>query len=86
MRNFEQRLNSLEIQFEQIINKLNEFEQKYEAEFSQVNPIYKKSALNLVHYLAFRSFDIASLQDELRDLSLPSAIIEVISSRVDLVE
>jgi pyruvate kinase len=72
MKNFEQRLNSLELQFDQIISKLHDFEQKYEIEIAQVNPIYKKSALNLVHYLAFRSFDIASLQDELRDLSLPS--------------
>ena len=72
MKNNEERLNSLEIEFENIISKLHEYEHKYELEISEVNPIYKKSALNLVHYLAFRSFDIASLQDELRDLSLPS--------------
>lgn len=72
MKTLPQRLDSLEIQFEQIITQLYDFEKKYEPELSSVNPIYKKSALNLVHYLAFRSFDIALLQDELRDLSLPS--------------
>lgn len=72
MKNLSTRLDSLEIQFDEIISKLHEFEIKYESELSEVNHVYKKSALNLVHYLAFRSFDIASLQDELRDLSLPS--------------
>jgi pyruvate kinase len=72
MNTFVNRLNALEIQFEKIINQLYEFEKKYEIEISLVSPIYKKSALNLIHYLAFRSFDIATLQNELRDLSLPS--------------
>ena len=72
MNTFVNRLDALEIQFEKIINQLYEFEKKYELEISLVSPIYKKSALNLIHYLAFRSFDIASLQNELRDLSLPS--------------
>jgi pyruvate kinase len=72
MNKLTQRLDQLELQFDEIIEKLHYFEQKYEAELNSVNPFYKKSALNLVHYLAFRSYDIASLQDELRDLSLPS--------------
>lgn len=72
MKTRKEKLSLLENQFEEILNKLSEFELKYESELSYVNPIYKKSAQNLVHYLAFRSFDIASLQEELRDLSLPS--------------
>ena len=72
MNTFSKRLDSLQNQFENIINKLHEFEKKFELEISLVSQIYKKSALNLVHYLAFRSFDIATLQSELRDLSLPS--------------
>ncbi len=72
MKTLNERLDALEILFDQIIDRLQSFEKKYTAELSDVNPIYKKSALNLVHYLAFRSFDISSLQDELRDLSLPS--------------
>ena len=72
MKNLNTRLDSLEIQFDDIIERLHEFEKRYQNELSEVNHVYKKSALNLIHYLAFRSFDIASLQDELRDLSLPS--------------
>ena len=47
-------------------------ENRYKAKLDLVNPAYEKSALNLIHYLAFRSFDIASMQSELRDLGLPS--------------
>ena len=72
MKSHSERLDSLERQFNDIINCVREFENKFEAELSLVNPIYRNSALNLVHYLAFRSFDIALVQDELRDLSLPS--------------
>lgn len=55
-----------------IIQKSHELELKYLAEISNVHPVYKKSAQNLVHYLAFRSFDIDLLQDRLRELGLPS--------------
>jgi len=72
MKNQIEKLNSLENKFNEIINKLLEFEKKYEIELNEVYPLYTKSAKNLIHYLAFRSFDIATIQDELRDLSLPS--------------
>jgi len=67
-----ERYQILENQIDQIISRLAEFEKKFSDELSKVNPIYSKSARNLIHYLAFRSFDISTLQDELRDLSLPS--------------
>lgn len=47
-------------------------EHVYALELSQVHPIFKKSARNLIHYLAFRSFDIDKLQLELKNLGLPS--------------
>ena len=72
MKTNEERLSLLEKQIDHIIDRLLELEKKYQPRIDQVNPVYKKSALNLVHYLAFRSFDIASLQNELRDLGLPS--------------
>lgn len=72
MKSREEKLNELEIKFDQILARLNQFEEIYKTEISLVNPVYKKSAQNLIHYLAFRSFDIAALQQELRDLSLPS--------------
>jgi len=47
-------------------------EHVYALELSQVHPIFKKSATNLLHYLAFRSFDIDQLQLELKNLGLPT--------------
>jgi len=72
MKSQNEKLDSLDFQIEQILLKISELENKYANEISQVDPIYSKSALNLIHYLAFRSFDIALLQEELRDFGLPS--------------
>ena len=72
MKNRIQKLEKLENKFDEIITRLKDFERRYENELKKVDSIYKSSAVNLVHYLAFRSFDIAALQDELRELSLPS--------------
>ncbi|UCH13890.1 MAG: hypothetical protein JSV22_12385, partial [Bacteroidales bacterium] len=55
-----------------IIQKSKDLEKVYESELSQVHPIFKKSAANLLHYMAFRSFDIDQLQLELKSLGLPS--------------
>jgi pyruvate kinase len=72
MKNRTQKLEKLENKFDEIITRLKDFERRYENELEKVDSNYKSSAINLVHYLAFRSFDIAALQDELRELSLPS--------------
>lgn len=72
MNNRTQTLEMLEYKFEEIINKLLETEKAYSKEIGFVDPKYQKSAVNLVHYIAFRSFNIAVLQAELRELSLPS--------------
>ena len=65
-------LQSIHDQITSIIQKSHELEIKYSAHISSVHPIYKKSAQNLIHYLAFRSFGIDVLQDKLRELGLPS--------------
>lgn len=39
---------------------------------STINPAYRKSAINLIHYLALRQRDIRTLQDELAALGLSS--------------
>lgn len=67
-----EKLISLKQQVEEIIAKVREIEDNYTEEIENVHPVYRKSALNLVHYLGFRSFDIDDLQDRLRDLDLPS--------------
>ena len=65
-------LEIIDNQVSEIIQKAQELEMKYIAEISSVHPIYQKSAQNLVHYLAFRSFDIDIMQEKLRELGLPS--------------
>ena len=65
-------LEILDHQVSDIIQKAQELELKYSDELSGVHPIYQKSAQNMVHYLAFRSFDIDIMQNKLRELGLPS--------------
>jgi pyruvate kinase len=65
-------LEIIDQQIIDIIKKAKTLEETYFMDISQVDPVYTKSAQNLIHYLAFRSFDIASLQDKLRKLGLPS--------------
>ncbi len=72
MKSKKETLQFINQQIEEIIEKVKEVEKNYTSEIEQVHPVYRKSALNLVHYLGFRSFDIDQLQDQLRDLGLPS--------------
>ncbi len=65
-------LQSIQQQIDEIIQKARELEAKYVAEISTVHSVYQKSASNLIHYLAFRSFDIDILQERLREIGLPS--------------
>lgn len=58
-------------QIEQIIQKAKSMEHKYRELLSNVHPTYKDSAINLTHYLAFRSFDIDKLQKKIRYMGLP---------------
>ncbi len=67
-----ERLTAINQQIEKIIEKIREIENTYAEEIEDVHPVYRKSALNLVHYLGLRSFDIDHLQDQLRDIGLPS--------------
>ena len=67
-----EKLRLISLQVNQIIDKVREMENQYKDEIDAVQPIYRKSALNLVHYLGFRSFDIDDLQDQLREFGLPS--------------
>ena len=66
------KLLALNQQIEEIIERVREMENLYADEIASVNPVYHKSALNLVHYLGFRSFNIDNIQDQLRNEGLPS--------------
>ena len=67
----QEKLLALNNQIEEIIDKARITEGNYMDLISKVHPSYRESALNLSHYLAFRSFDIDDFQKELRYLGLP---------------
>ena len=65
-------LEQINAQLTSIIDKATELEEVYSDKINNVHPVYRRSAQNLVHYLAFRSFEIDELQQLLRNQSLPS--------------
>ncbi len=67
-----EKLETINQEINNILLKLSEMENVYSSQLSSVHPIYSRSAKNLIHYLAFRSFDVDNLQEKLRELSLPS--------------
>lgn len=67
-----QKLATIAQEISLILEKALEMERQYAQELRLVHPVYAKSAKNLIHYLAFRNFDVDHLQDKLRELSLPS--------------
>ncbi len=67
-----QKLETIAQEISLILEKAIAMEKEYAQELRQVHPVYAKSAKNLIHYLAFRNFDVDHLQNKLRELSLPS--------------
>ena len=53
--------------------KLLEYELKYETQINNVHPNYAKSAKNLIHYLALRSFNVDEFQNKLSAIGLPNS-------------
>ena len=68
----QQKLQFIDEEISKILDKISLMEQSYQEQISSVHPVYARSARNLIHYLAFRSFDVDNLQEKLRELSLPS--------------
>lgn len=68
----EEKLLLLREKITEIIDSAIALEKEYSDEISKVKPQYKKSALNLVHYMALRSFSLDALQEELRNMGLPA--------------
>ena len=66
-----EKLLEINKQIDEIINSAKSLEKKYDDLIQIAHPSYRESALNLVHYLAFRSFDIDKLQDRLRYMGFP---------------
>ena len=67
----QEKLLIINAEIARIIQKAKDMEEDYGDLISKAHPAYRESALNLAHYLAFRSFDIDELQDRLRYMALP---------------
>lgn len=65
-------IGSLITEIRNIIDYLYTEEQSQIALLEQVQPHYRESARNLLHYLALRTFDLRSIQEELSSLSISS--------------
>ena len=63
-------LQDINLQIDHIFQKISEFEKRYQSQLDTVHPNYKESAKNLIHYLAFRTFDNNHIQEKFRDLGL----------------
>lgn len=71
MRYQKNKLQEIAMAIDLVIDKISKFELKYQTQLSNVHPNYAKSAKNLVHYLALRTFDANILQEKLDELGLP---------------
>ncbi len=67
-----EKLQLLNDKISLIIDSAISLENEYKDEISQVHPNYSKSALNLIHYMALRSFELDEIQEELRCMGLPA--------------
>jgi pyruvate kinase len=65
-----EKLQEIITELDSIITKINEDEAKFKDTFEGVHPYYEKSAQNLVNYISFRSFDVRSMQKQLKNLGL----------------
>jgi len=65
-------LEHLRASVERIYQNLQTAEQRAEKNIARVHPQQKRSAANLIHYLALRREDLRPLQDELHDAGLSS--------------
>jgi len=67
------KLKELVSTIDLVMDKIFEFECKYAIQLNNVHPKYAKSAKNLIHYLALRSFNVNILQEKLVEIGLPNA-------------
>ncbi len=63
---------ALILRLREILGSLIKHEADLHKRASAVHPAYRKSAINLIHYMALRHLDIRTLQDELAALGLSS--------------
>ena len=71
MKLSEKKLDRLQSRIDAILETAHDMEKTWADGLSKVHPAYRKSALNLVHYMALRSHYIEDIQQELRFMGLP---------------
>lgn len=59
-------------ELELILHSLQEKEKEFESAIEAVQPHYRESARNLIHYLTLRTFDLRAIQRQLSTLGLSS--------------
>jgi len=69
-----EKLQEISSEIDLILDKISRFENTYKVQIENVHPNYTKSAKNLIHYLALRSFDIAIFQEKINKLGLPNSL------------
>ena len=57
---------------DEVLKAIHTYELKHQHLIDAVHPNYTKSAKNLLHYLALRSFDTDQFQQRLKDIGIPS--------------
>ena len=65
------KLEVILTQIEKIIRKAEKLEVEYTDILNDIHSEYRESSFNLLHYLAFRSFENGELQQHLRYQGLP---------------
>ncbi len=68
-----ENLQKINAQIDEILKKITDYETRYSQQILNVHPNYQKSAKNLIHYLALRTFDNDVLQNKLYEIGLPSS-------------
>ncbi|MDB5260886.1 MAG: hypothetical protein JWQ14_167, partial [Adhaeribacter sp.] len=72
MQKNKEKLRNILAQLEAIEQEARELEEKFRPQVSQVEPLFRESTVNLLHYLALRRHDIRDLQEQLAQLGLSS--------------
>ena len=65
---FLEKVAFIDTKLEELLKSAFKTEKKYKALLKNIEPEYKASALNLLDYLAFRSFDIDKLQKKMQKM------------------
>lgn len=82
-----EKLQEINKQLDEILLKILRFENDYRTLIDNVHPNYRKSAKNLVHYLALRTFNSDRIQNKLVTAGIPStadAVSHILHSLISL--